>query len=123
MATTRSLYHFTDHFRRPKDSCTWFLKSECQLLGAYIISLTIFGGPIVVLGFLFSLLFITMGAVFCQRPVLTLILEKVSGNSMIRLKFIELLLHLWIEGYIPVWHSMIYDNVNVVQFRIYLILG
>ena len=82
-----------------------FLKTECQLLGSYIILLIVFGDPrMVVLGFLFSLLFITMGAVFCRRPVLMLILEqeKVSGNSMVQLKFTKLLPHLQIEGYIPV---------------------
>ena len=82
-----------------------FLKTECQLLGTYIILLIVFGDPrMVVLGFLFSLLFITMGAVFCRRPVLMLILEqeKVSGNSMVQLKFTKLSPHLQIEGYIPV---------------------
>ena len=85
---------------RPK-----FLKTEFQLLGTYIISLTVFGDPrMVVLGFLFSLLFINMGAVFNRRPVLMLILEqeKVSGNSMVQLKILKLLPHLQIEGYIPV---------------------
>ena len=85
---------------RPK-----FLKTECQLLGTYIISLTVFGDPrMVVLGFLFSLLFITMGAVFHRRSVLTLILEqeKVSGNYIVQLKIIKLLPRLQIEGYIPV---------------------
>jgi len=42
-----------------------FLKTQCYLLGTYIISPTIFGDPgIAVLGFLFSLLFVPMGDVF-----------------------------------------------------------
>ena len=58
----------------------------------------------VVLGFLFRLLFIPMGTVFCQWPVLMLGLEqeKVLGNSMIQLKIIKLLPYLQIEGYILV---------------------
>jgi hypothetical protein len=39
-----------------------------------------------------------MGAIFCQRPVLVLTLEKVSGNSMIQFKIIELFPHFRIEG-------------------------
>jgi len=67
--------------------------------------MTIFGDPrMVVLGFLFSLLFVPMGAVLCRRPVLTLALEqeKVLGNPMIQLKTIELLLHFGLRGYMVV---------------------
>jgi hypothetical protein len=61
-----------------------------------------------------------MGAVFCRRPVSTLTLEqeKLSGNSMLQLKPLELFLRLRIEG---VYTGMaLYDNPNVVWLRIHL---
>ena len=86
-----------------------------MLFTLYIISLTIFGDPrIVVLDFLFSLLFVPMGAVFCRRLVLTLAVEqeKVSRNPMIQLKNIELLLHFRLRGYVVGRYGT--DNANVV---------
>ena len=72
-----------------------------MLFTRYIISLTIFGDPrIVVLGFLFSLLFVPMGAVFRRRLTLAVEQEKVLGNPMIQLKTVKLLLHFRLRGYV-----------------------
>ena len=78
----RYLYHFTDHFGRTKGR------------------------------FLFNLLFVLMGAVFCGRSMFTLALEQEKGLGMIQLKTIELFLHVRIE---KVYTGMVLDdNANVV---------